>query len=88
MIQPSATYEIGDIISKKSTTFIWGKVFSRRYCVEVQHTGRCKGNLVIFDGQNNFRVLYEVPVVVHYDGDPLDKMDTEAWENLALGFLR
>lgn len=88
MIRPLATYEIGDIASKTSVNFVWGKVFKKRYCVEVQHTSLCKGNLIIFDGQNSFRVIHEEPVVVHYDGKPLDKMDIEAWENLALGYLR
>lgn len=87
MYTPQAVYSLREVVGKRSQNLIWAKIMEGRYCVEVQHTAKHKGNLLIFDGMNHFRMLHEEPVELHYDGNSIDSTDEQLWEDIAKQYL-
>lgn len=85
--QPTAIYNISKTINSRSTSLIWCEVLKNRYAIEVQHTGTCKGNLIIFDAHSHFRVIHEEPVTIHYDGKQVDQVDIDLWLQKANAYI-
>jgi hypothetical protein len=88
MYQPQAIYKIEKATGSKSVGLIWSEVLEGRYAIEVHNTGVCRGDLIVFDSQKNFRVLHEEAVDVLYDGKPLDPTDVELWLEIAKGVVQ
>lgn len=81
--QPQAIYKIKKTTGSKSSNLVWADVIDDRYAVEVHITGTCRGDLVVFDSQKNFRLLHEEAVDIQSGGRPLDPADVDLWLEIA-----
>lgn len=67
------------------TKVVWAAILDRRYKCEVQRIEPYKGVAVVFDSQDDDKLLHEVEVPISYDGQfGPDILDVAIWQEILI----
>jgi len=84
---PLATYNIetNETNCGDYSKVIWSAILDQRYKCEVQRTEPYKGELLVFDGKENDKLIHEVQLPISYNAQfGPDIVDVAEWQDIII----